>query len=532
MGNQARLFGQLGECDKTVVLRRQHGGPIDRRAFVVGGLEFFFQFVGELEFAHRRVEFLAPGFVDFEIEIGQWPRRVYRRRATNMPAPRPGEHAVNVDAGEIDAEHFDAGPDVNVHLEAKTRHQINNRVKFEAAFERRNADIAPHSKRGAALHRRRGDREITLEAHADDADGKLRADALEWCGNIGWNIGELRVKTARAQQECGLVAEQRAKRELAGQRNKHHARITQHAIQPELQWIEHHAAGDIHLQIQQRERFLHQWRQLHNHLADDDNLARFDQYADARRHQARCAPTQFQHRADDKTAGAERENRAQLVNDLRRVGDGVLREQEAVERAGGQPRTQGFGVDGVLHAEQAADASHGEAETQLDRRQLRGNNQQQRPATRVPGRQQADGLDADLHQLDVEDAAVFAARRIEQQETAALDDAGIDGQTCTRRRLQAPRCNGIRAPTAQHVGKIKLGAEPVDRTREGADGHLERARDFDIKCVKPIALDEIEIQEWYLHRTAGNFFQRYGGLQPRAVFQTYACDVADQAEAE
>ena len=182
--------------------------------------------------------------------------------------------------------------------------------------------------------------------------------------------------------------------------------------------------------------------------------------------------------------------RAQLVDDLRRVGDRVLREQEAVERSGRQARTERRRVDRVLHAEQAADAGHREAEAELNRRQLRGDDQQQRPAARVLRRQQTDRLDADLHQLDVEDAAVLAARLVEQQEAAALDDAGVDGEARARRWLEAPGCG--RGRPAEQVVQIQLRAEPIDRTGEGTDRDLERARDLDVDLVQAGAFGQLE----------------------------------------
>ncbi len=76
------------------------------------------------------------------------------------------------------------------------------------------------------------------------------------------------------------------------------------AVDPELQRVEHDAAGDVHLQVEQRERLVDQRRQLHDHLADDDDLARLDQHADARDHQARRAPAELEHRPDHEAAGA------------------------------------------------------------------------------------------------------------------------------------------------------------------------------------------------------------------------------------
>ena len=139
-------------------------------------------------------------------------------------------------------------------------------------------------------------------------------------------------------RNVGLSPKMRAERELAGERDEDDARIAQHAVEPDLQRIEDDAAGEVDLETQQRERLVDQRRQLHDHLADEDDLARLDQHADARDDEARRAPAELEHRPDDEAAGLEREDRAQLVDDLRRVGDRVLREQEAVERAAREAR--------------------------------------------------------------------------------------------------------------------------------------------------------------------------------------------------
>src|SRR5690348_8831727 len=95
------------------------------------------------------------------------------RLADDVPASGAGEHPVDIDAGEIDVEDFDAGPHVDVDFEVELRDEIDDRVELEAALERGDADVAPHAHRRSALHGRGRDREVALELHADDADREL-----------------------------------------------------------------------------------------------------------------------------------------------------------------------------------------------------------------------------------------------------------------------------------------------------------------------------------------------------------------------
>jgi hypothetical protein len=144
-------------------------------------------------------------------------------------------------------------------------------------------------------------------------------------------------------------------------------------------------------------------------------------------------------------------------------------------------------------------------------------------------RQQADRLHADLHQLDVEDAAVLPAVGIEQQEAAALDDAGIDGESRARGRLEAPGRDGAWA-AAEQVVHVQLGAQAIDRTSERPYRDLERAGDLHVDLIQARAFRQFEVEEGNLNGTVWNLFERDGGLEAGAVFQSQARDVADETE--
>jgi hypothetical protein len=314
------------------------------------------------------------------------------------------------------------------------------------------------------------------------------------------------------------------------ERDEEDARVAQQPVEPELQRIEHDAAGNVHLQVEHRERFLDERRQRDDHLANDDDLAGFDQDANARGDQAGRAPPELEHRADNEAARAERKDRAQLIDDLRRVGDRVLREEKAVQRPGREAGGQRRRVDRVLNAEKAPNAGEREPVSKLNWRQLRGDDEQQRPAARVLRRQQAYGLDADLHQLDVEDAAGLAAIGIEEEETAALDHAGVDGQAGARWRLEVESCE--RLGPRQEVVQIKLAAEAIDRTGKGPDRNLEGSGNLDVDPIERRTRRQLEVEEWDLDRAVGNLLEGDRCLEPGAVLEAQTRRVPNQSKVQ
>ena len=81
--------------------------------------------------------------------------------------------------------------------------------------------------------------------------------------------------------------------------------------------------------------------------------------------------------ADDEVALGEREDRLDVAGDPVDVGDDVLREEDRVDRAGPHADHQRRRVERAVEAEQAADADQREAEAELDRRELGGDQDQE-----------------------------------------------------------------------------------------------------------------------------------------------------------
>ena len=74
------------------------------------------------------------------------------------------------------------------------------------------------------------------------------------------------------------------------------------------------------------------------------------------------------------------EDALEIADDAGRVGDDVGREQDAVERAVADADLQRVELDGAIQAEQAADAEEREPVAQLDRHELRDDDEQEREA--------------------------------------------------------------------------------------------------------------------------------------------------------
>ena len=311
-----------------------------------------------------------------------------------------------------------------------------------------------------------------------------------------------------------MAAELGAERELAGDRNEGDARIHQFGVERNAQRVEHHRADKIQPQVEQRQIGADQRRQLHDSLTEDDELVGLDQQAEPHCHQTGRAPAELQHRTDDETAGPDRKQRAQGVDDFRRVADRVGREQHRVERAIADALRQRSRTRGVLHADQPADARQREAERQLDRRKLAVDQQQQRiPGGRF-GADQRNRLDADGHQFQFQRTAVVAARGVDEQIAAALDDARVERETDAVGRLE------FEFQTGRAGVHIEQHAEPVDRRLERPERHAERRRQLDLQLEETAVVGRnAEVDELQLKRPGRQRRHRQAGFQAAAVFQ-------------
>ena len=121
----------------------------------------------------------------------------------------------------------------------------------------------------------------------------------------------------------------------------------------------------------------------------------------------------------------------------------------------------------AIEAEQPADAEQGEAEAQLDRRELGRDDDQQREALAAVGQlgvEDADRLDLDnALELQFERAGIFALVGIEIKEAAAAEAAAVDVETDAVGRLEA-RVELHRPEIAALCGKLAINSTPMRST--------------------------------------------------------------------
>ena len=127
-----------------------------------------------------------------------------------------------------------------------------------------------------------------------------------------------------------------------------------------------------------------------------------------------------------------------LIEQLRRFGDGILREQHPVDDVIRHALAQRFEVDAAIERDEAANAIQREPETQLDRR-WEADAHDQHERERV-GRENDDRKDPDLENLQLDDAAEldaleFGTIRLQILALDALNESttgdwpGLDAQT-------------------------------------------------------------------------------------------------------
>ena len=179
----------------------------------------------------------------------------------------------------------------------------------------------------------------------------------------------------------------------------------------------------------------------------------------------------LRHRADQEAAVHRREDALEVADDARRVGDHVLREEDAVERAVAHAGAQRVEEDRAVEPDQPADADQREAEAELDRRELGRDEDQQREAGLAVGQlgvEDADRLDVDdALEAQLERPGVFALRDVEIEEAAAGEAAAVDDQADAVRRLEADgEIDGAEIAVLAREGEIGLEPDAVDRDGE------------------------------------------------------------------
>ena len=147
--------------------------------------------------------------------------------------------------------------------------------------------------------------------------------------------------------------------------------------------------------------------------ADDRELRRRDVEDDAEleRDDRRRSPAELAHRRDDEVALRDREERLEVADDLHDVADDVGREQHVVHAAGAHAGAQRLGVERAIEPEQPADADQREAVAELNRRELRRDQDQEREALAAVGHLRVDDADG-LEREDVPGTTARARRCI------------------------------------------------------------------------------------------------------------------------
>ncbi len=132
--------------------------------------------------------------------------------------------------------------------------------------------------------------------------------------------------------------------------------------------------------------------------------------------QCRRPPAKFQHRPEEVSAFGYREKATQVADDLRGVRHRVGREQYGIERERPKSGVQPILGHGPVDSHQAAHAVQRETETQLDRWEVKSDDQQECVTRRAIGQfrvQHADDLD--LHHIEqrgVQHSGVLALVRV------------------------------------------------------------------------------------------------------------------------
>ena len=197
------------------------------------------------------------------------------------------------------------------------------------------------------------------------------------------------------------------------------------------------------------------------------------EHREAARDDRRRAPVDLDRRPDDEAAGLDREHRAQPAEDARRVLHRVGREEDVVVDVGAERFPQLVDRRPVLQADDAADRGDVETEPDLPRRmaELGEQEQEERPAGRLGrlGVDDADRLDRETLERQLEHPGVLALVGIEAEEAAAADRLGIDPHADAGRGLEPE------VPVEQAEVGLDAASPQVEAHADAVDGQVERA---------------------------------------------------------
>ena len=175
--------------------------------------------------------------------------------------------------------------------------------------------------------------------------------------------------------------------------------------------------------------------------------------------------------------------------------------QDAVERAVANAELQRVELDGAIQSQQSADAQQREPVAQLDRDELRDDDQDEReavPAVGKPRRQDADRAHRDeLGEGQFQRAGVFALFGFEAEEATALEAAGVDRQADARGRLEVEgQIGGSQVAAAARKAHARDDAESIDRREERTEARAEGRRHLDRQRATVHAETQVERLEF------------------------------------
>jgi len=139
----------------------------------------------------------------------------------------------------------------------------------------------------------------------------------------------------------------------------------------------------------------------------------------------------LQHESDHELPLRRREERGHVVDDARRIGDGVVGEHQRIQPAVAHACAQRFGIHGPVQPQQPTDAVQREAETELDRHEAGIHAQEQRPAVGAVGHLQGDDAcssQPERHRVQLRDAGVGPGVVVELEIAPAAHHTRVDTQ--------------------------------------------------------------------------------------------------------
>ncbi len=141
---------------------------------------------------------------------------------------------------------------------------------------------------------------------------------------------EGRVEAADAEHEVGLVAEGGEHRDLALDGQPQHARVHERGEEVDAGLVELDRADEVDLQDEDRQ--LVGGQRDPQHADDGDVAGDLDDDGEGQADDRRRPPSQLGHRADEEDALLRGEERPQVAEDARGVGDDVGREHHRRDR--------------------------------------------------------------------------------------------------------------------------------------------------------------------------------------------------------